>query len=134
MDERDKIIVYTAFDTTVEANLAKTKLDAYGIPCFLSDENFVNLYPIRNEVFPGTRLHIFESDAARVSELLNETPKLETDGEIQCPVCKSKKVSLVTSRKGWFAWLLASILFALIPQKRVFHCIICGTEFDYKDT
>ncbi|MGE0588489.1 MAG: DUF2007 domain-containing protein [Cyclobacteriaceae bacterium] len=70
MEERDKIVVYASFDTTVEANLAKTKLDAYGIPCFLSDENFVSLYPIRNELFPGVRLHIFEKDKSRVTEIL----------------------------------------------------------------
>ena len=71
MEEKDKIIVYASFDTIVEANLAKTKLDAYGIPCFLSDENFVSLYPIRNELFPGARLHIFEKDKSRVTEILS---------------------------------------------------------------
>ena len=50
-DPEEKIIVFRAYDTVVEANLAKTKLDAYGIPCFLTGENFVGLYPIRNEVF-----------------------------------------------------------------------------------
>lgn len=72
MDTQDKIIVYQAFDTIVQANLAKTKLDAYGIPCFLSDENFVGLYPIRNDIFPGVRLHIFEADKARVGEILSD--------------------------------------------------------------
>lgn len=71
MEETDKIVVYAAFDTTVQANLAKTKLDAYGIPCFLTDENFVSLYPIRNDIFPGVRLYIFEKDKARVTEILD---------------------------------------------------------------
>jgi hypothetical protein len=35
MDElQEKIIVFNAYDTVVEANLAKTKLDAYGVPRF----------------------------------------------------------------------------------------------------
>ncbi len=66
-----KIIVFRAFDTAIEANLAKTKLDAYGIPCFLSGEAFMNVYPIRNEFFPGVRLHIFENDKLRVLEILD---------------------------------------------------------------
>ncbi|MEQ8362745.1 MAG: DUF2007 domain-containing protein [Cyclobacteriaceae bacterium] len=70
MEEKDKIIVFKGFDTGVEANLAKTKLDAYGIPCFLSGENFMNIYPIRNDIFPGVRLHIFENDKPRVIEIL----------------------------------------------------------------
>ncbi len=56
MNQEDKIIVFDSYDTVMAANLVKTKLDAYGIPCFLSDENFVGLYPIRNELFPGVRL------------------------------------------------------------------------------
>ncbi|MBS1542841.1 MAG: DUF2007 domain-containing protein [Bacteroidetes bacterium] len=69
---QEKIVVYEAFDSTIRANLAKTKLDAYGIPCFLVDENFVNLLPIQNELFPGVRLCIFEKDRARVKEVLEE--------------------------------------------------------------
>ncbi|MBY0435569.1 MAG: hypothetical protein K2U26_15815 [Cyclobacteriaceae bacterium] len=38
-DEAGKIVVYQAYDTVMMANLAKTKLDAYGIPCFLTEEN-----------------------------------------------------------------------------------------------
>ena len=71
MENQDKIIVLEAFDTTVQANLAKTKLDAYGIPCFLTDEHFVNLYPIRNDIFPGVRLYIFQKDKARAEEILS---------------------------------------------------------------
>ncbi|MFZ1805892.1 MAG: hypothetical protein WAU36_01645 [Cyclobacteriaceae bacterium] len=70
MEEKDKIIVFKGFDTGIEANLAKTKLDAYGIPCFLTGENFINIYPIRNDIFPGVRLHIFENDKSRVTEIL----------------------------------------------------------------
>lgn len=69
-EEENKIVVFEAFDTAILANLVKTKLDAYGIPCFLSGEHFVNLYPIRNDIFPGVRLHIFEKDKSRVQEIL----------------------------------------------------------------
>jgi len=68
----DKIIIYAAYDTPIQANLAKTKLDAYGIPCFLTEENFTGLYPFRNEIFPGVRLHIFEKDTERAREILLE--------------------------------------------------------------
>ena len=66
----EKIVEFARYSTLVEANLAKTKLDAYGIPCFLSDENFGSLYPIANELMPGIRLHIFERDYTQVSEIL----------------------------------------------------------------
>jgi hypothetical protein len=68
----DKIIVFDSYPNGIEASLVKTKLDAYGIPCFLSDENFVNLYPFKNELFSGVRLHVFEADVARIKEILEE--------------------------------------------------------------
>ena len=68
----DKIIVFDSYSNGIEASLVKTKLDAYGIPCFLTDENFVNLYPFKNELFTGVRLHVFEADVPRIKEILVE--------------------------------------------------------------
>jgi alpha-L-arabinofuranosidase len=70
MEQSEKIIVFDAFDNVIKANLAKTKLDAYGIPCFLTEENFTGLYPLRNAIFPGVRLHIFERDTDQVKKIL----------------------------------------------------------------
>lgn len=72
MEESEKIIIYTSFDNVIAANIAKTKLDAYGIPCFLTEENFTNLYPLQNDIFPGVRLHIFERDNEEVKKILEE--------------------------------------------------------------
>jgi Putative prokaryotic signal transducing protein len=72
MEETEKIIIYTSFDNVIAANIAKTKLDAYGIPCFLTEENFTSLYPLRNDIFPGVRLHVFERDFEQVKEILND--------------------------------------------------------------
>lgn len=71
MNEEEKIIVFAAYEL-IQANLAKTKLDAYGIPCFLTEEHFTNLYPLRNDIFPGVRLHVFEKDRDRAEEILRE--------------------------------------------------------------
>lgn len=73
--EDKKIIVFSTYGSVITANLAKTKLDAYGIPCFLSDENLAGLYPLSYFEFGHVRLHIFEEDKARVKEVL------EDDGE-----------------------------------------------------
>ena len=68
----EDIIVFDSYENSIKANLVKTKLDAYGIPCFLSGENFVNLYPFKNELFSGVSLHIFAKDITRVEEILEE--------------------------------------------------------------
>jgi hypothetical protein len=72
MEEAEKIIIYASFDNVIAANIAKTKLDAYGIPCFLTEENFTNLYPLRNDIFPGVRLHVFEKDKEQAKNILEE--------------------------------------------------------------
>ncbi len=86
-ESQEKIIVLRAYDTVVEANLAKTKLDAYGLPCFLTDENFTGMYPLRNSVFPGVRLHIFEDDGDEALRILGDIDRHE--GFICCPNCGS---------------------------------------------
>jgi hypothetical protein len=70
MDKPDKIVVFAVYDSVIDANIIKTKLDAYGIPCFLTGENISNLYPLPANGFSGTRLHVFEQDVKQIKELL----------------------------------------------------------------
>jgi len=122
----EKIIVYDSYDTIVQANLVKTKLDAYGIPCFLSEENFTSWYPFRNQLFPGVRLHIFEKDYAQVKEILLDSPL--TLEETICPNCDSKKVTIEdrVKEKG----LIDTLLSIIQPEKKVYHCQDCHQEWD----
>lgn len=132
MDEsEDKIIVFESYDTVMAANLVKTKLDAYGIPCFLSDEHFVGLYPIRNELFPGVRLHIFEKDQARVKEILTEQRgDIETE-ELRCPYCRSANIKMEPAKKGLLTNIVTSFLLGLfIHPKNRYHCQDCNREFE----
>ncbi|HCW07947.1 MAG TPA: hypothetical protein DGG95_11360 [Cytophagales bacterium] len=130
-NEEDKIIVFTAFDTIVEANLAKTKLDAYGVPCFLTEENLTSLYPVRMGIFPGVRLHIFEKDADEVRKILEH--QIE-ESFIRCPHCGS-----VLLEKNYSAWskmmasamLLIGMILPLAPQQ--YHCNNCGKSFSELD-
>src|SRR5258708_5162931 len=95
----EKFIVFDSFDNVIKANIIKTKLDAYGIPCFLTGETFVNLYPIQNELFPGVRLYIFERDLLQVRSVLVEEHIPENE-IIRCPRCMSKNVLFEESQKG----------------------------------
>ena len=70
MQPNQKIILLTNFELGVDANIAKTKLDAYGIPCFLTNENMA--YPLpSNPALGGVQLMIFENDKERAEEILN---------------------------------------------------------------
>jgi hypothetical protein len=72
MDTPDRIVVYATYENSLEASLAKSKLDAYGIPCFLTDEHMAGLYPIHNTRL-SVRLHLFEKDREQAQAVLTET-------------------------------------------------------------
>jgi DNA-directed RNA polymerase subunit RPC12/RpoP len=129
-ESEDKIIVFDSYDTVMDANLVKTKLDAYGIPCFLSDENFVGLYPIRNELFPGVRLHIFEKDKDRVNEILAEQNVSEVE-TIYCPHCGSYKIQENLDKKGLLNDMIATVMIGLfLNPKKSYRCQNCLREFE----
>jgi len=121
-----KIIVYDSYDTVVQANLVKTKLDAYGIPCFLSEENFTSLYPFKNQLFPGVRLHIFEQDFNEVKEILQEDPFFKD--ETFCPTCGSNEIAIVDKEeeKG----IMDTFLSFIQPSPKTYRCKNCTSVWD----
>jgi len=121
----EKIIVFKAYDTVVEANLAKTKLDAYGFPCFLTDEHFVNLYPIRNDLFHGVRLHIFEKDLTEVESLLESVR--DTEKHPVCPHCQSYSWEPVSAFRKIYNSIL--ILLDVDSTAKEYNCKNCGNFF-----
>ena len=131
MEETDKIVVLKSFDNPIDASLAKSKLDAYGIPCFLSEENLGNLYPIHSPRFSGVRLHLFENDIEQARQVLHDTVPLTADEKMRCPRCGSAQIDIDFSRKALpkILSLIASLFIAIFPPKRVHRCRECGLEF-----
>ncbi len=72
MKDSDNIILFKKYNSTIEANLVKTKLDAYGIPCFLTNETISSLYSLPYMKGMEVGLYIFENDKVRVEEVMNE--------------------------------------------------------------
>ncbi|MDL5050168.1 DUF2007 domain-containing protein [Oscillatoria amoena NRMC-F 0135] len=130
VEEPDKIVALKSFDDSIEANIAKTKLDAYGIPCFLTEENLANLYPIRSPRF-SVRLHVFEKDKMRAEDVLNERVMLTDEETTRCPQCRSTNIESGYSQKpsSLLLSILSSLFFVLFPPKRVNYCRDCEYEF-----
>lgn len=83
MDEKkDRVIVLKSFQRAIDASLAKSKLDAYGVPCFLSDEHISGLYPFYPNLAGGVRLHVFESDQEQALSILTENATLPDEDEL----------------------------------------------------
>ena len=136
METPGKIVAFRHFDTAIEANIVKTKLDVNGIPCFLTEENMANLYPgvgFHLAAF-RVRLHLFSEDVERATGILDEMSHLEVneDAIATCPRCLSTQVARAYSKKpeGRFLRLLFTALVMIpIPALQVNHCSNCGLEF-----
>lgn len=130
-DLADQIIVFDSYDTAMAANLVKTKLDAYGIPCFLSGEHFVGLYPFRNELFSGVRLHIFANDLERVKDILIEEEVDTSQEKLHCPFCDSHHVALKKNQPGAIENMLTTLFVSpFMEEKKIYRCENCEKEFE----
>jgi len=134
MQDHDDIIVFQRFDTVIDANIAKSKLDAYGVPCFLTEENMANLYPGASKMMnSNVRLHIFGHDEERARQVMMENAlTVDDDATLRCPKCKSKNIErdfpkeLTVPFWSSLQYLFFGIFF---PHKKVYRCTDCETEF-----
>ena len=134
MQDRDDIVVLQRFGNVIEANIAKSKLDAYGVPCFLTEENIASLYPgTSNMMNSNVRLHIFRHDVERAQQVMNENSlSVNDDSILQCPKCRSKNIERDFPKKLTESFLssLRYLFFGIFfPDKKVYRCRDCGTEF-----
>jgi len=138
----ENIIVLDSFYEPLAAHLARTKLEAAGIPCFLTNENLVSLNRMYSPVAGGVRLHVYQRDAAQAAEVLRELPAMRavpgglaeptTATPERCPRCGSDEVTYDAAAEPgaahWFVALL-SRLRRYPLQGRAHHCFHCGLNW-----
>jgi hypothetical protein len=128
MQDRDTIVVLRHFNSGIEASIAKSKLDAFGVPCFLTEENMATLYQQAFAI--RVRLHVFERDQEEANRILFET---ESGGnESVCPKCKSPELIRDFPKKlsEELAGALKVLFFGVfMPEKKIFRCLRCNHEF-----
>ncbi|MBN1133258.1 MAG: DUF2007 domain-containing protein [Bacteroidales bacterium] len=67
---KEKIVTLRTFSNSTEAKIVKSKLDAYGIPCMLTNENILGINPIFDHTIGGVQLKVFEKDIERAEIIL----------------------------------------------------------------
>lgn len=67
IQRNNKTIVLKIFNTSLEAGIAKSKLQAKGIESFLENENVVGLNPLG-----GIELKVFSKDLERAKKILSQ--------------------------------------------------------------
>jgi hypothetical protein len=129
-----QIVVFRKFRDTISANIVKSKLDAFGIPCFLTEENLSNLYPGASALMNSqVRLHLFLHDVEPATQVLSESNLvLHDDTVMRCPACQSTSIGRDFPRRLSENALsaLRYIFFGIFsPEKKVNRCANCDCEF-----
>lgn len=75
--DRRELVVLRAFRDVPEALLAKGKLQASGIECFLGDENMVRMDWFISNLLGGVKLLVQPADFSKASRILNEPTELK---------------------------------------------------------
>jgi hypothetical protein len=137
MEDLDQIIVFAEFNSSIEANIVKGKLDAYDVACFLSEENMANLYPGNPILSFRVKLHLFEKDKERAQQILEDQTYLSVDNEatVKCLRCQSPRIERDFPREydQKFSWSLSVLFFGVFfPEKKIYRCKDC--EFEFKKT
>lgn len=116
-----------SFEYSTEAQLAKTKLEAEGIPVLLMDERTIDSDPLVSQAIGGVKLKVFSEDWDRAMHIYNDFRSYATDHDGNskiCPNCNSKKVLTALPNSN-------NIMVLLFPffQKTKYHCQACNTIF-----
>jgi predicted Zn-ribbon and HTH transcriptional regulator len=137
----ESFVTVATFDNSIDAHIAKTKLDSEGIDSYIFDENIVSAYPLYNITVGGIKLRTRSSDAENARIILNhvnDSPFTdEKDNVIRCPNCNSEKVYggfvSINSLKTIVGTILAFITGASpIVYETKLKCKDCGFEFKKK--
>lgn len=118
------------FDTSIEANIVKGRLENEGIHCFVTNENFANLMPHYNRILgAGAQIIVNRCDYEKAIEIL----ELNIKKELICPNCNSNKIKIGLG-KNKFKKIIAIFisLFGWIPFNNInniYLCKDCGAEF-----
>jgi rubredoxin len=125
-------ITVASFSQPFEAHLAKTRLEAEGVTCVVSDEYLIRVDWLLSNAVGGVKLMVpvWEADHAR--DILRPRPRLvvaagpESEAEMICPRCHCDDVYYTRySRRAAGVFML--LLGFLLPWRdRRWTCKVCG--------
>jgi hypothetical protein len=118
-------------DPASEAELARIKLEANGIRCFLDGKNFIATYWLMSGVNRGIKLQVSESDAESALEILGIDKHKEGDIGSEpinppCPKCGGNSVEYEKFSQKLFYLGILLLRFPLPFLKKTYKCANCG--------
>ncbi len=144
----EKLITVVTAVYPHELTVIKGRLEAEGIPCFLKNEQIIQVAPFYSNTAGGVQLQVLESDLAKAQEIiaLNESdyidlsneesqdniiqPAEEVYGKRRCPNCGSG--AILPHKLPVFLYAVSILLLGipLLFIKRKYHCFTCEADFE----
>ncbi len=124
-------------DPASEAELARIKLEANGIRCFLAGKNFISMYWLLSSCCRGIKLQVRESDAEKALEILGtdthiDLNEAEDEGmkpepiNPSCPNCGSNSIEYEGFSKKLFYFGILFFRFPIPFLRKKYKCLSCG--------
>ncbi len=85
------MIVIARYSFPHQALLAKSSLEAAGIPCFIADEYTINMQWLYSDAMGGVRLFVEKADAEKALEILNTDYSEAVDAIVNTPRFTTKR-------------------------------------------
>ena len=127
------LVTIAVYSHPYEADLAKARVEAEGIPAFVADEFMVNLNWLYSNAIGGIRLQVPESDVELAREVLftnsEDLPDISPNEEPDsiCPKCGSTANEYVdpdAKRLTYLFWLI--VTFPIFRTPRKLKCSKCN--------
>jgi len=125
------LITIARYSLPYEAQLARSRLDAEGIPAFVADEHTINMQWLWSDALGGIRLQVPEPfvEQARavlaedLEKVLVEAQKVDT---VTCPECGSTDTEYHQIGRRWAFLVFIGLHFPLFPVRHGIRCRQCG--------
>ena len=82
MQKEDEIVTFATYYNPMEAQIIRTKLEANGIHCLITDESLGVLYPVYNQGGGGIKIKVFARDLERSKEIVADEINLPPDYDV----------------------------------------------------
>lgn len=134
-----KLVVVGRYSFPIEAQIAKSALNAAGITAYLADENTINMYWLYSDALGGVRLMVNEENASEAEEILQQDFSLSLQEQYEneacqkndeaeewvCPECGSKNVYAFTKGKKPAFLIFILLGFPLFFYQHGIKCADC---------
>ena len=128
----DNPVTIATYTFPHEVFIDRSKLEAFGIECFVKDELTIQVHNFYSNALGGIKLQVQQKDLERAKTILSDHPDISTnykDSKIKCPNCSSGNVDGMglNGRISMVILMLTGLPIPIFSNK--FHCFECHKEF-----